>query len=430
MIPLLKKALVFLLTWEARLVLMRHRPSIIAVTGSVGKTTTKDAIFAGLSGSLHVRKSEKSSNSDLGVPLTILGCRNAWNDPFKWVWNLGKGLAVLVASDYPEWLVLEVGADRPGDIRCIAAWLRPDIAVFTGVPEIPAHVEYFSSPEEVLKEKRALAEHIKPGGKLVINGDDMRSRQLHGDFRGISVTYGGESNNEFHASHEEIVYVDEEPVGLRFRANHGASSLPVAIFGALGRPRIYAALAAIAVGECIGVDSVTVSRALSSWSPPPGRVRLLKGLKYSILIDDTFNSSPAAALAALDILADVKTSGKKIAMLGDMLELGRYTKEAHRQVGERAAKTCDTLITVGFRSRALAEAALDAGMSDTVIRQYELAEARRAAEELLPEIGKGDIILIKGSQGVRMEKAVRALMAEPERASELLVRMEEEWKNR
>lgn len=427
----LKKIIVFILTWEARLVLMRYRPRIIAITGSVGKTTTKDAIFAGLSGSLRVRKSSKSFNSDIGVPLTVLGLDNAWNNPLKWVWNIGKGLGVaLFPHDYPKWLVLEVGADRPGDIRRIARWLRPDIAVFTGVPDIPAHVEYFSSPDEVMREKRGLAEYLKPGGKLVVNGDDTRSRQLHAEFRGASILYGTESDNDYYASHEEILYEDEEPVGVRFRANHKTSSIPVSVFGALGKPRVHASLAAIAVGGVVGVDIVSVSQALSTWEPPPGRVRIVPGIKYSIILDDTYNSSPAAALAALDILANLQTSGKKVAFLGDMLELGRYTKEAHRQVGERVSQVCDALITVGFRSRATAEAAIEAGMEEAAIRQYELGDGERAASELIPELQKGDVVLVKGSQGMRLEKAVRLLMREPEKAKDLLVRMEGEWSNR
>jgi len=431
MLQFLKKCVVVILTWEARLVLARYKPRVIAVTGSVGKTTTKDAIFAALADSLHVRKSAKSFNSDIGVPLTILGIENAWSNPLKWLANMVRGLLLIVIPhQYPAWLVLEVGADRPGDIRRIAKWLRPDIAVFTGVPEIPAHVEYFSSPDEVLKEKRALAEYLKPGGKLVVNGDDLRSRQLHGDFRGASVTYGSESNNDFYSSHEEIVYKEEEPIGVRFRSNSGASSIPIAIFGALGRPRIYAALAAIAVGDCIGVDSVSAGQSLASWVPPAGRVRLIPGIKHSVIIDDTYNSSPSAALSALDILAEVRTGSKKIAILGDMLELGKYTKEAHRQVGERAAKSADRLITVGFRSRAIAEAALDAGMAESNILQYELGEAERAGEELLLQIQKGDVVLVKGSQGMRLEKTVRVLMAEPQKAPELLVRMESEWQAR
>ncbi len=428
MLTILKRILVEILTWEARLVLMRYKPRIIAITGSVGKTTTKDALYAGLSGALDIRKSEKSFNSDIGVPLTILGCDNPWSDPFRWMAVLGKGVTLMVLPNaYPKWLIIEVGADRPGDIRRIARWLRPSIAVFTGVPDIPAHVEFFSSTEEVFKEKRSLAEYIRPGGKLVLNGDDARARTLQEEFRGIAVTYGTESNNDFFATHEEILYENEEPVGMRFRANHGASSLPVSIRGTLGRPRVYAALAAIAVGDCIGVDSVSVSRALESWVPPQGRVRLLRGLKYTTIIDDTYNSSPIAAIAALDILEDVNTGGRKIAILGDMLELGRYAKDAHRQVGSRAGVACDMLVTVGIRSKAIAESAREAGLPSERIREYELGQGDKAAEELLPDLRKGDVLLIKASQGIRLETAVKKLMAEPERAAELLVRMDEDW---
>ncbi|MFA7310180.1 MAG: Mur ligase family protein, partial [Candidatus Paceibacterota bacterium] len=125
MLAFFKRTVIYILTWEARLALMRHKPRIIAVTGSVGKTTTKDAIFSALSGELYVRKSAKSYNSDIGVPLTILGCENAWSNPFKWIENIVRGIGVIVLpGEYPAWLVLEVGADRPGDTRRIAKWLR------------------------------------------------------------------------------------------------------------------------------------------------------------------------------------------------------------------------------------------------------------------------------------------------------------------
>jgi len=274
--PFLKRCVVFILTWEARAVLLRYKPRIIAVTGSLGKTTTKDAIYAALSPSLLVRKSQKSMNSDIGVPLTILGLENAWNNPFKWISNIVRGALLLVLPQkYPAWLILEVGADRPGDIRAIARWLRPDISVMTGVPEIPAHVEYFSSPEALLKEKKFLAEYLKPGGKLILNGDDARMREVRAECRGASITYGIEQENDFTASHDEVIYQNEVPAGVHFRVEHAGSSLPVSIHGSLGFPRIYAALAAFAVGECVGVDSVAIATALSNWEPPPGRGRLL-----------------------------------------------------------------------------------------------------------------------------------------------------------
>ena len=424
-----KRVIIVILTWEARIVLARARPKIIAVTGSVGKTTTKDAIFAALSPHLHVRKSDKSFNSDIGVPLAILGLENGWHDPIIWISNMFRGLALAVfPKDYPRWLVLEVGADRPGDIRTIARWLCPDIAVITAVPEIPVHVEFFDSPEAVLQEKRTLAEHLKPGGKLVINGDDPRMSDLRSDFRGVTKTFGLEEHNDFSASHADTIYDEAGPIGMRFRVNHAGSSVPVAIYGSLGSPRIYSALAALAVASEVGVDLVAGSDALARWSPPSGRMRILKGVRGSVIIDDTYNSSPAAALAALDTLRSVATIGRKIALLGDMLELGKYANDAHKQVGERAATCADMLITVGFRARLMAEAALDAGMNGERVRSYELGESARAGLELEKELRAGDVILIKGSQSMRMERAVEVLIAEPGKAAEFLVRQEAEWK--
>ncbi|MBI4068200.1 UDP-N-acetylmuramoyl-tripeptide--D-alanyl-D-alanine ligase [Candidatus Kaiserbacteria bacterium] len=421
-----KKSIVFLLTWEARLVLSRYKPKVIAVTGSVGKTTTKDAIYAALSGSLHVRKSEKSFNSDIGVPLTILGLENAWRNPLLWGLNLARGLALLVRKkEYPAWLVVEVGADRPGDIRRIAKWLRPDTAVITGVPDFPVHVEFFRSPDEVAREKRALAEHVKEGGTVILNGDDSRMLEMCSAFEKV-ITYGFEKQNNFSASHQGILYEKGKAIGTRFRLVHSGLAFPVSIMGALGKARTYAALAAFAVAEVVGIESSSVARSLAAWMPPPGRMRVIKGVNGSTIIDDTYNSSPAAALSALDTLKEVKAI-RRIAVLGDMLELGRYATEAHRSVGTRAAVCAETLLTVGFRSRATGEAALDAGMPEQNIREYEHTESRRVGQELRNELREGDIVLVKGSQSMRMERTVEELMAEPEKAVDLLVRQEPEW---
>lgn len=430
MIGFLRTCIVFILTWEARLVLARYAPKVIAVTGSVGKTTTKDAIYAALSGELHMRKSQKSFNSEIGVPLTILGLENAWNNPLKWLENIVRGaLTIIFRSEYPEWLVLEVGADRPGDIQKIAKWLKPDVVVFTGVPEIPAHVEYFPSPESLMREKRSLAEHLKTGGKLILNGDEVRTRELQSRFRGASITFGLNDNNDFYSSHAEVAYDPDIPSGIRFRVNRNGASVPISISGALGTPRIYAALAALAVGETVGVDLVTVAKGLAEWTPPPGRVRILKGVNDSIIIDDTYNSSPSAVIAALDTLKGVKAK-RRIAILGDMLELGRYSADAHKKAGVHAASCADILITVGFRARLMAQAALDAGMKEANILQYELGESERAGKELEPSLGSGDVVLVKGSQGIRMEKTVYEIMNDKELAEELLVRMDAEWRYR
>lgn len=426
----LKRVIVFIVTWEARLVLARYRPKIVAVTGSVGKTSTKDAIYAALSTKLHVRKSEKSMNSEFGVPLTILGCETGWRNPLRWLSNIAKGLGLLLLPHrYPEWLVLEVGADRPGDIASLARWLRPDIAIITSVPEIPAHVEYFDSVEAVMREKKALAIFLKPDGKLILNNDEERVRAMRSEFRGVTTTYGLEGTADVSASHEEVIYDNAMPVGIRFRINRSGSSVPVSIMGALGNPRIYAALAACAAAEGAGLDLVSAGEGLSRYEPAPGRMRILAGIKQSVLIDDTYNSSPHAAHEALSTLSNLKAA-RRIAVLGDMLELGKFTAEAHREIGEHAARAADLLITVGLRARGIAEAALSNGMKDDQIVQYEVGESAKAGEDLQNMIKEGDVILVKGSQSMRMEKVVKEIMAEPEKAVHLLVRQDPEWEKR
>ncbi len=426
-----------MLTWEARVVLKKFKPKIVAVTGSVGKTATKDAIFAVLAKSLHVRKSEKSYNSEIGLPLTILGLQNAWGSPWQWVQNVFDGLLLIIfGKGYPEWLVLEVGADRPGDIRSLVAWLPVDVAVITRLPETPVHVEFFSSPEAVVQEKAALIECIKPGGTLVLFADDQRTRALerHEPFPDARVVlFGFADDADVRASGFTIARAQGAgrkkgpPVGLQATITIAEQSLPLEIVGAVGTHAALPCIAAAAVGHTLGLPVQTIVEGLAGYQPPPGRMRLLPGLKGSVLIDDTYNSSPAATEAGLRTLAELKPK-RAIAALGDMMELGRYSVEAHRRAGAQAAKAADLLVTVGFRARDIAQGALDNGLKDERIYQYE--DARKAGADLKNWVGEGDVVLVKGSQSMRMERVVEELMAEPERARELLVRQEPEWKKR
>ena len=171
----LKEVVTKILIWEAKRVLKKYKPKIIAVTGSVGKTGTKDAVYTVVSSFAHARKSEKSFNSEIGVPLTILGLPNAWSSFWGWFENIGEGflLPLRRGIQYPEWLVLEVGVDRPGDIHRLE-WLRPAIVIFTQFPDVPVHVEYFDSPEDVINEKRSLKETMDERGTLIVNADDQK----------------------------------------------------------------------------------------------------------------------------------------------------------------------------------------------------------------------------------------------------------------
>ncbi|HUO50205.1 MAG TPA: UDP-N-acetylmuramoyl-tripeptide--D-alanyl-D-alanine ligase [Candidatus Paceibacterota bacterium] len=419
--------LIRLLTSEAKLALRLHDPQIVAVTGNLGKTTTKDAIYAAVAPHMWARKSEKSFNSDIGVPLAILGLSNPWANPVRWAWALVKGFFSALLP-FPKLLVLEVGADAPGDIQKIATWLRPHIAVYTGVPEIPVHIAYFASRDDLVREKRALLFHVRPGGTIIVNAD-MHPEEATAGLIGTIRTYGFAATADFAATDVRVLAgADGLPAGISVRVQSDTQEATLDIHGAIGKPRAYAALAALAVASALGIKHADAIATLAQWSPPSGRMRLLRGVHGAIIIDDSYNSSPAAALSALETLAEVPGK-RKIAILGDMRELGEFSEKGHRLVGQYAAKVADVLVTVGEESKVLAQAARDAGMSPTVIREYGYDSAQQVGKDVAREVLPGDVILVKGSQNrIRLERAVYELLADRSHAQAQLVRHERAWR--
>lgn len=429
-----KTIIVRILTWEAATLLRKQKPFIIAVTGSVGKTGAKDAIYHVLKDEVSARKSEKSFNSELGVPLTVLGLANAWRNPFFWVQNIVKGfLRAYSSTPYPKLLVLEIGADHPGDIAQITKWMHPDIAVVTRLPDRPVHVEYFDSPEAVKKEKGELVRAINTGGMFIANGDDPAVLALNPLTPVRMLTYGTVPGVAVRGSHPKIDEKTEgdrrEPIGMLFHVTYQDETVPVRLPGVLGIQPCMAALAAIATGAAYGASLSCMAEALTTFTPAPGRMRIIPGKNGSIIIDDSYNSSPIAAEAALDTLKTIQ-GNHKIALLGDMLELGQYAQEEHWRIGRIAGSFVDELVTVGKRAGWIAEAAKTAGLPEGRIHIFN--DSNEAGEWAAAHVGPGDIVLAKGSQGsgenmIRMERAVKRIMAHPEDASELLVRQEKEW---
>ena len=416
------------------MVLRRFKPKIIGVTGSVGKTSTKDAIYRVLSGGdLSVRKSEKSYNSDLGVPLTILGCQSAWNDVFGWLEIMIYGLRLLVSRQpYPKWLVLEVGLEYPGEIKKIVDWINFDLAVITLLPEVPVHIEFFNSKEEVINEKMLLAKAVSLGGQVLLNADDETALKFIPELKAEVSTYGRDEKADYRAGAGQIYYEEKEgktlPAGLEFVLYHNEKTLPVKIPGVIGNHQIYPVLVALAVGEKLDLKMTTMIESLHQYLPPAGRLRLIEGIKGTMILDDTYNASPAAVSAGLEALADFQTSGRKIAVLGDMLQLGGYTVEAHKKIGYLASEVCDYVVTVGLRTKFIDDALAEKKFASKKMRHFDNSiEAGVFVQNL---IKTGDVIFVKGSQSIRMEKVVEEIMAQPELKEKLLVRQDREWQKR
>lgn len=427
----LKKIVVLKLTWVARLALWRHKPQVIAVTGNVGKTSTKDAIFALVSQAFNTRKSEKSFNSEIGLPLAILGLDTAWSSFGGWFENIWVGFwRALFATNFPKYLVLEIGADHPGDIEKVSKWLHPDIVVLTRMSDTPVHMEYFKDASEVLKEKMFLAHALKSGGTLVINSDDPLFSNAVKDIEATKIFYGMKSGSDVEIRDTAVSYIGTTlplPKGQKAVFKIGQEQKNIEIYGMLGSHLVYPIAAACAVGLVLNLTE-NIDKAFTNFHPPKGRMRILKGISSSGIIDDTYNSSPLAAIEALKALSGLSIRGRKIAVLADMKELGNKSQVAHHEVGLFAGTSVHMLITVGEMSRYTAQGAQEAGLpADRVIAFDTSSEAAMAMGDI---VRAGDVVLVKGSQSMRMERVVKELLEDKFKAGDLLVRQEEEWQKR
>lgn len=345
---------------------------LAGVTGSVGKTTTKEFLAALLGTTFAVGATQGSRNSQAGLPAELC--------------NQPEGIA---------WMVAELGMNHPGELDRLGAVARPDALVYTVIA--PVHLEFFADLEGIAEAKAELLPHLAPGGVLVLNLADARVAALAPRFAGRVLGYGIPQRSDLWIES----YRGHGLLGAAFTLRGDGLTIPVE-WPLVGRHQADNLLAAACCALALGVAAERVAPCAASLQAAPRRGQVHPLRNGATLVDDSYNASPQAVLRMLDLLAE--TSGRKIAVLGEMLELGERATAYHREVGTRARAVCDLVIAVGGGPAAVLAEAAGAGARH-------LADAAAAVRSLGAELRRGDVVLVKGSRGIHLDRVVDALLA-------------------
>ena len=349
---------------------------VIGITGSVGKSTTKELVADVLSRRFETIRSPGNLNNEIGLPLSLMG----------------------LTEDH-ECVVLEMGFYVPGEIAELCTIARPQVGVLTNISEV--HLERAGSIEAIVQGKGELVEALPPDpeGVAVLNFDDPRVLAMTDRTRARIFTYGLSPEADIWASDVEGLGLE----GIRCVIHYGTDHIHLRV-PLLGRHSVHTVLRAAAVGL---VEGLTWQEIAGGLQDTHSQLRLVavRGPGGALLLDDTYNAAPPSVIAALNLLEDLE--GRKIAVLGDMLELGEYEERGHRMVGVRAAQVADELVAVGERARWIADEARQSGMPDEDV--HELEDADQVTAYLKDRIGEGDVVLVKGSRGMQLDRVVAAL---------------------
>lgn len=415
----MKKIANKILNFSAKLAVKRNNYKIVAITGSVGKTSTKKAITRVLSSKFKVLSSEEGYNTELGLPLILLEKKVPKNNLGWFLLLLISPIVAMKRRDY-DYCVLEMGADSPGDIEYLTKIARPNIAVVTSVFRV--HLVEFKDIEEIAKEKVKILSRLNDTDVAILNIDNKYVAEMKVPEGAEKVTYGKGSNDV------KIIKQDFTVKGSDNYFSVGGKDVKIHSIS-LGGHILYTFAAAIAVGISQDIEIEKIIKALESFEPVKGRLNVIKGLRESTIIDDSYNANPASMKNALDVLGRLE-SKRKIALLGSMNDLEDFEEEEHKKIGTYLVGKCDILVTVGEAAgEYLAPAVIQTGLKKENV--FVFKESSEAGEFLKEFIKKGDVILAKGSQNkIRVEKAVKLIMKNPEDAKKLLCRQGKEWEKR
>ena len=396
------------LRWWAVKILSKYGPRIVAITGSTGKTSAKDAVYAVLAGALtdrgvKVARTYGNLNTEFGVAATIIdqtfrGTQDG--DKTKLtradIWQLTKAgwRQWRQRNGYPQILVLELAADRPGDIAYFMEFIHPDIGVLTNIGDV--HLEFFGSKSDLAQEKGKLVAGIKSQGLAVLNRDDELTKLISQKTTARKVLVGLNAGSDAQASNVAL-----SSSGLHFDLSYRGETVQINM-PVYGDQFVYSALIAAVVADYFGVDLADTALALSTYRSAAGRFERID-LGSITLIDDTYNANPTSMMAALSSLSRLAGGRRRVAILGDMRELGSASARGHQQVGELAAKTVDRLLTVGEGGKLIREAAIKNGLPAE--QTTEIGEW----DEIFTQLRDNDIVLVKGSRAVHLDKIVKLI---------------------
>ena len=415
-----------LLEIQAKRLIARRRLRVVAVAGAVGKTSTKLAIATVLGQRYRVLVHDGyfgNFNSEIGLPLAMFQLRvpKVIINPLAWIWRLVQ-MERTIHGDYPyDVVVLELGTDHPGEIPHFMTYLKPDIGVVTAVA--PEHMEYFGTLEAVAAEELAL---VAGSQTALVSYDDVAPayRRTYVQPHPRHYTYGlaPEADYGFKLSGFDLA------TGITGALVQGGQATVVGLtIPVYGRQGLKSAVAAAAVGDLLGLSRPQLEAGLRAVRPVPGRMNPLPGIGGATIIDDTYNSSPEAVVAALAALGELPVVGRRIAVLGTMNELGDEAPRYHAEVGAAAGGAgLDILVTIGeLANHHLGPAAVAAGLDPAALKP--VGSPYTAGEFLKLMVGAGDVVLVKGSQnGVFAEEVTRLLLADPADAAKL-VRQSSTW---
>ena len=429
----MRQLLTSILYHLAKGVLRTQRPDIVAVTGSVGKTSTKNAITTVLSQGFKVRSTHGNQNNELGVPLTILGAVSPGRNVLGWLWVICKGvLYSIFRLPFPSILVIEMGIDKPGDMAYLTKLAKPYVSVVTAISDHPSHVEQFKDTHALAREKYSIYTPLEDGDWAIYNADEQHTATQVKKPHDNNVSIGINSPADIQAVEIEYAFdprtdMEERTVGgLRFKLRSNGNTVPVFIPGAYGTPAVYATLIAAAVGQVYGVNLVQVSEAMRTYASAKGRMNIVAGMRNTTIIDDTYNSSPIAVRAALEVLQNIGATTRRIVCLGNMEELGKASKRAHTLIGKKIANSeIDILYTLGDKANGIAVAAVGNGMPEAGVHHF--ANHQEMIDQLRASLQPHDVVLVKGSQSARMEKIVKGILDNPDQATTHLVRQYGKW---